>query len=234
MGCTESRTWAGARAVTLFAPAGRDPAASKRAGRRPFSPENNTTESLYCYFCGAVKRHKKGAASDLRSRLHARSRAGARDGGTLRGVRRPANYAAGDRQVDDLGDLAAGGLVVLPEVGAVLVVAGLARAAAGVARDHSVAVRRLHEIIERRAREHVLEAADRRVAQRPARGDHVDLAQLAARDVVVGAEVGAVGAVARLVRPAAVVARDDGVGGRGFDHGEEGIARRHIGEGVVA
>src|SRR5579859_1065154 len=80
MGCTESRTWAGARAVTLFAPAGRDPAASSPAGRRPFSPENNTTKLLYCYFCGAVKRHQNGAASEDRSRLRVWSRGAARDG----------------------------------------------------------------------------------------------------------------------------------------------------------
>ena len=63
---------------------------------------------------------------------------------------RGAALAAGQRAVDDLGDLAAGRVVALAEVRAVLASHGSPGAAAGVAADDAVADRRLHERGRRR------------------------------------------------------------------------------------
>src|SRR3982751_1166904 len=76
---------------------------------------------------------------------------------------------SGDRQVDDLGDLPACGVVVLAEVGPALVVARLTRPPAGIAADDPVAGGRLHRLVERCVGDHVRERAvrGRWVEQRP-------------------------------------------------------------------
>jgi len=109
----------------------------------------------------------------------------------------------GDRQVDDLGDLAAEGRGVGAE-GAVL-----------VAANDRVAHRRLDERVEHVAGGHVAEGGGRRGAEREARPAHHDFGQLAARHRVIGAEIGPVAAIAGFGRPglgvdpAAGVATDD-------------------------
>src|SRR5579859_6129993 len=108
-------------------------------------------------------------------------------------------WGAAHREIADLGDLAAGGVLVQAEVGAAVAVAGLADPPTAIARDDAVVVGRLHEGVEGRVRHDVGEAAERRVDDSPARGPHSDLAQLAARHLGVRAEVGPVAAIAGLV-----------------------------------
>ena len=137
-------------------------------------------------------------------------------------------------QGDELGDLAAGGVGAGAEVGAVLRVARLARPAAGVAADDAAARPSPRSSRERagwaaRRRRSAVRRARSRVA--PRQGDH--LAELAAGDVVAGAEVGAVLRVARLARPAAGVAADDAVRRPPSRSSQNGLLRRHIGEGLL-
>src|SRR5579859_2576821 len=141
---------------------------------------------------------------------------------------------AGQRAIDDLGDLAPRGVGELAEVGAVLAVARLAGAATGIARDDAVADGGFHEGVERCAGRHIAEGRGGRDDQLPAGGDGGDFRELAAGDVGVGPEIGPVRAVAGLVRPAAGIAADDLVRGGRFDHAEEGEAGRHIGKGIAA
>src|SRR4051812_16593141 len=65
----------------------------------------------------------------------------------------------GNRQVDDLADLSARGVVVLAEVRARRAAARFARATTVVAADDPVARRRLDGLVERRVRDYVLERA---------------------------------------------------------------------------
>src|SRR5438477_1662804 len=81
--------------------------------------------------------------------------------------RRGAGRQIGERPVDDLGDLAARGVVVLAEVRPVLTIARLARPAATVAADNAPAVGRLHEAIERASRQHIGKRAAGRVDHPP-------------------------------------------------------------------
>src|SRR5690348_14000200 len=84
--------------------------------------------------------------------------------------------AAADGEVDDLGDLAAGGVIAGPE------------GVVAVAAEDAVADCRLDVLVERAAGRHIREGGGGRVEQRPAvralRGDHDDLGKLAARDEV--------------------------------------------------
>src|SRR4051812_22595386 len=103
-----------------------------------------------------------------------------------------AGERAGDGQVDDLGDLPPDRVAVLAKVGAAVGVTGFAGGAAIVAADDAVAGRRLHKRVEGRAGGHVGKPGGGRVQQRPVGGLGDNLGELAARDVVVGAEVGPV------------------------------------------
>src|SRR5262249_28474988 len=122
-------------------------------------------------------------ASVVNERLPCHGRLGADGGG-------------GDGVVGDLGDLAAGGVHVGHEVGAVLRIAGHGGGdATGIAADDVVADGSLDVLIEGAARRHVGEGAGGRVDQPPLGGIDDDLGQLAARQIVVRAEVGPILAV---------------------------------------
>src|SRR5690349_11148512 len=76
-------------------------------------------------------------------------------GRRLSSGRHAAGGGGNDGEIDDLGDLAAGGRVELAEVGALGGVAGLAGAAATVAADDTVGGGSFHEGVEGTARRHV-------------------------------------------------------------------------------
>src|SRR4051794_38423123 len=124
-----------------------------------------------------------------------------------------ARWASGTAvgQCDEFGDLAAGGVVVGPEVGPVVVVAGHARPAAGVARDNPLRSHRLDVAVEHVAHRHVGKGRAWRIRQGIATGQGDDLGELAARDVVIRAEVGPEVIIAGFARPAAGVAADQTV-----------------------
>src|SRR5438046_5327835 len=92
--------------------------------------------------------------------------------------RRRGGVGIGDHAEDDLGDLAARGVIAGPE------------GAVAVAAHHAPRGHRLDKGVESAARGHVAESRRGRVERGPAGGPDDDLGKLAARHLVAGPEVG--------------------------------------------
>ncbi len=185
---------------------------------------------------GLARRAAVVAADDPRRRDRfdvAVERLAGRDVGEGRRARSRQDVAGG--QADHLGQLAPRNRGGGAEVGPLLGVAGLARAATSVAADDAVRGPGLDEWVERAAGGHVGEGGGpSRRDDGPNRGLDGHLEQLPAGDVGAGAEVGPSIGVAGLARAAASVAADDAGIAQPGDVGVERGGGRHVLEGRQA